>query len=287
MAVAVAPKARELVVSTLELQVAQVQVISRGVSTPAAGEYDWRTKRQQRQDRQQVEQLLQERGEQQVQDELQDELRAREAPAGSTQSGVQQVQREKQQLLVLLKHTEWHLADAERRLRAEKQITDSVLAATERAAAIAKAEMVAATEAEAEEEVTAGAMRAVVTEEATIAEEALAAKRELAAAIARKQSKEKQLRECTPTELERRAKQREHQRSSVAWQRIQDAEATTREAIAAAAAEAERESAAARKAEAIQQAAATSLREAAAAMRARKAAKVKSAWKWLPAEAGA
>ena len=66
---------------------------------------------------------------------------------------MQQVQREKQQLLVLLKHTEWHLVDAERRLRAEKQITDSVLAATERAAAIslAKAEMVAATEAEAEE----------------------------------------------------------------------------------------------------------------------------------------
>merc|ERR1712166_1700684 len=100
----------------------------------------------------------------------------------------------------------WHREESDRRFQREKVIADSIIdgltAARVRAAAAAdKAKAGAA---------SAAALEAMVAE-AEAAEEALAAKRELAAA-ARKQSKEKQLQECTPTELARRAEQREHQR---------------------------------------------------------------------------
>ena len=65
---------------------------------------------------------------------------AASAGAGTQSSGVmQQVQVQVQQLRAQLRHAEWHRRDAEKRLRAEKAITNGVIAARQVAAVAVEA----------------------------------------------------------------------------------------------------------------------------------------------------
>ena len=84
------------------------------------------------------------------------EMRAREAPVASEESNsvVQQLQREKEQLQAQLKHVEWHRKESDRRLQREKVIVARVrAAATADKAAASQSEP--ATEAAAAEEMAA------------------------------------------------------------------------------------------------------------------------------------